>query len=326
MTGRLKKATTLALAIAAGFGMHGASQASALATAVLEVTNFQIQSTSGAILSLSDFILPQGLNSIVDNGTNSGSLNGVFANSTLTVTGGGPMDIVQACVGVVCPAQNNFGHTVPPPVAGNQLGRADSKLDGAPLLGLGQPTGANARTVAEVQLTSTGSGTGDSRLGLNTTFDFNLALAKAIRLDFDADLYLRAFLSSDVKSGLAQASSGLVFSIIQLGAGGAGTTIFEWAPNGLAGGITGGTELQDGENLNTTIAALVGGDNFTNDLPGSQHFRADTNVLGVGSYRFSIRHTNATDAQQVLPEPGTLLLAGGALLGLAALRRGKKAA
>ena len=319
--GNLRKAATLTLAIAAAFGVAGVSQAASVqGSSVLEVTNFQIQSTAAghAILDLSNFLSPV----ISDNGTNSASLTGFVPvlNSGL-VAGGGPMDIAQACLGVVCPGANNFTHNPAPPAGGTQVARADSKLDGAPITGLGQPTGANARTVAEVRLTGNGSGTGDSRLGLNTSFNFDVATSRAIRFDFDADLYLRAFLSADAKGGSAQASSNLVFSIDK-----AGVNVFSWSPNGLVGGIFGGTEVADGANLNDSVTALVAGDNNFRDAAGVQHFTADTDVLTAGSYRFTIRHTSAADANLAVPEPGTLLLTGGALLGLALSRRGRKAA
>ena len=322
-TVNLGKLATLSLAIAAAFGMVSASQAAPTVqgSSVLEVLNFQIQSTDAghAILDISNFGRPL----IADNGTNSASLTG-FAPvlNSGNSTNGAPMDILQACLGVVCPGQNNFAHNPAPPAGGTQLSRGDSKLDGAPVTGLGQPTGANARTVAEVRLTGTGTGTGDSRLGLNTSFDFNLAQSRALRFDFDADLYLRAFLSADSLNGSAQASSNLVFAISKVGTLG---NIFSWSPNGTVDGILGGTEFADGANLNDSVAALVAGDNNFREA-GVKHFTAETNVLGIGSYRFTIRHTSAADANQLIPEPGTLLLAGGALLGLALSRRERKAA
>lgn len=315
----LGKATTLRLAIAAAFGMVGASQAtpSVQASSVLEVTNFQIQSTDAghAILDISNFSNPL----IADNSTNSASLTG-FGSVLIpgNVSGGGPLDVAQACLGVVCPGQNDFSHNPPPPAGGTQLARADSKLDGAPVTGLGQSNGANARTVAEVRLTGNGSGTGDSRLGLNTSFDFTVGQARAVRFDFDANLYLRAFLSADANGVSSQASSNLVFSIDR-----AGVNVFSWSPNGLVGGIFGGTEIADGTNLNDSVTALVAGDNNFREA-GVKHFTADTNMLSLGSYRFTIRQTSATDAQLAVPEPGTLLLAGGALLGLSLSRRGRK--
>ena len=319
--GNLGKATTLTLAIAAAFCIAGASQAAPTvqASSVLEVLNFQIQSTAAghAILDISNFGSPL----IADNGTNSASLTG-FAPvlNSGNSTNGAPMDILQACLGVVCPGQNNFAHNPAPPAGGTQLSRGDSKLDGAPVTGLGQTTGANARTVAEVRLTGTGTGTGDSRLGLNTSFSFDLLSSRSLRFDFDANLYLRAFLSADSVNGSAQASSNLVFGIDK-----AGVNIFSWSPNGQVGGIFGGTEVADGANLNDSVAALVAGDNNFREV-GVKHFTADTDVLTAGSYRFTIRHTSAADANQLIPEPGTLLLAGGALLGLALSRRGRKAA
>ena len=230
------------------------------------------------------------------------------------------MDIAQACLGVVCPGANNFTHNSFPPAAGTQLSRGDSKLDGAPVTGLGQQTGANARTVAEVRLTGNGIGTGDSRLGLNTSFSFDLASSRAIRFDFFANLYLRAFLSADSIAGASQASSNLSFAIDR-----GGVNIFSWSPNGLVGGILGGTEILDETNLNDSVTALVAGDNNFREV-GLKHFIAETNTLDAGSYQFTIRHTSAAVANLAVPEPGTLLLAGGALLGLALSRRERKAA
>lgn len=319
--GNLGKVATLTLAIAAAFGMAGASQAapSVQASSVLEVLNFQIQSAGAVntILDISNFGSPV----IADNGTNSASLTG-FAPILIpgSAVGGVPMDIAQACLGGVCPGQNNFTHNPVPPAAGTQLSRGDSKLDGAPVTGLGQPTGANARTVAEVRLTGNGTGTGDSRLGLNTSFSFDLASSRALRFDFFANLYLRAFLSADSTGGSSQASSNLSFAIDK-----SGVNVFAWSPNGLGGGIFGGSEILDETNLNDSVTALVAGDNNFREV-GLKHFIAETDVLGIGSYRFTIRHTSAADANLAVPEPGTLLLAGGALLGLALSRRRLKAA
>ena len=315
--GKFKKAAPLVLAIAAGFGVSGAANAGLVATSVLEVTNFQIQNGSGMVYDISSF----GSAIISDSGTNTASLSGfVTASNTLNIFGGGPMDIAQACVGGPCPLPNNFAHTTPPPAVGTQLARADSKLDGNPVTGLPGALGANARTVAETLLTGNGIGKGDSDLGLNTLFTFVLPVAQTLRFAFDADLYLRAFLSPDSKIGSsASATSKLSFNLFD----GTGANIFSWQPNGVVGAIVGGTEIADGANLNDSIVAFLPGQDLSRDKPGAQSFIAET-LLGPGLYTFNISHIVGATGTQVIPEPGTLLLAGIGLLGLVASRRQKK--
>jgi PEP-CTERM motif len=314
--GKFKKATALALALSAGFGVSSSAHAGLVATAVLEVTNILFKSTAGAQLDISNF----GGAIVQDSGTNTAALTGFATVSNTGIAfGGGPMDILQACVGGPCPAQNNFAHTLPPPPVGTQLVRADSNLGGSPVTGLPATLGGNARTVAEVLLNGSAVGNGDSDLGLNTLFTFSLAQAQAIRLSFDADLYLRAFLSPDSKIGSsAAATSKLTFSLVDLSSG---LEIFSWAPNGAAGGITGGTELFDGANLNTSRTALLPGLNLAADQAGSQFFQADTDVIAAGAYQFVISHVVGADGTLLIPEPGTILLAGLGLVGVAFSRR-----
>ena len=319
---KLKKAS-LALAIAAGFCASGAVHAGLVATAVLEIKNFQIQdSGTGTILNVSNF--GPGL-AIADFGHNTASLTG-FASTTVNgnVSGGGPMNIAQACLGVVCPGQDNYAHTTAP--GANQLARADSNLQGAALSGIGPPTGATSQTVAEVLLTSNGVGGGDSGLGLNSTFTLTLASTKNLQLAFSADHYLRTLLTAlDQPGSSARASSALSFTIDQV-IGGNTVNVFSWAPNGQAGGIFGGTEDLDQGNLNDTIATLIPGTTSVRDLAGDQLFKAHT-TLAAGTYQFSINQATFANGVQVVPEPGTMLLAGVGLLGVVlSRRRAKKAA
>lgn len=321
--GKFRKAS-VALALVAGFGASGVAQADVVATSVLEVTNLLFKTIGGAQLDITNFS-----NAIIqDSGTNSAALTGfTTVTNTGSVLGGGPMDIAQACVGVVCPGQNNFSHspTSPSlPAAGSQLTRSDSLVNGSPVTGLGQPLGGNARTLSQVLLTGAGTGNGDSDLGLNTLFSFTLAQAQAINLSFNADLYLRAFLSPNVAFGSsAAAASKLTFSLVDTSNG---SEVFFWAPNGAPGGITGGTELSDGDNLNTSRTALQPGFDFSVDLLGSQLFSANTNVIGAGRYQFVISQVVGADGTQIqrVPEPGTMLLAGVGLLGVVLSRRRAK--
>lgn len=316
--GKFRKAA-VALALVAGFGASGVAHADVVATSVLEVTNLLFKTTAGVQLDISSFTSPI----IQDTGTNTAALTGfATVSNTGSVLGGGPMDIAQACVGAVCPGQNNFSHspTSPAlPAAGSQMTRSDSLVTGSPVTGLGQPLGGNARTITQVLLTGAGVGNGDSDVGVNTLFTFSLAQAQAINISFQADLFLRAFLSPDVTFGSsAAATSKLTFSLVNVGTG---TEVFAWAPNGLVGVISGGTELLDGDNLNTSRTALAPGLDLSVDLAGSQSFSANTNIISAGTYQFVISHVVGADGTQLVPEPGTMFLAGLGLLGVALSRR-----
>lgn len=317
---KIGKAAALTLAIGAGLGAMSVANAGVVATSVLEVTGFKLfNNTTGLPLIATEFTF--GL--IKDEGTNTATLSG-FANVTNTANSpGGTLDIGQACVGGPCPGANDFSHTLPPPAGGTQLARADSLLDGDPILGLtGGPGdfGANARTVAEVLLTGDGVGGGDSDLGLLSRFLLTSAVDVDIRMDFFADLYLRAFIDpTNAVGSSATAKANLSFNITDAITG---DSVFEWSPNGLVGGIFGGTEIADGGNLNRNLSALLPGDNFVVDLAGSQFYSASTTLLAGRNYQFTIGHVVGADGTQV-PEPGTLLLLGAGVLGLGLARRRK---
>lgn len=338
---RIGKAAALTVAIAAGLGFVSAANANIVATSVLEVTNFLIKKGAGGasgILSAVPVTGDIGIGGVTDNGTNSASLTGfATVNNPGTLSGGGSLDILQACVGGPCPAENNFAHTVPP--TASHLVRADSELFGTPIDGLPGPLGATAKTVAEVLLTGDGVGDGDSDLGLLTTFTFTLPAPTIFNLSFNAELYLRAFQSTDLQPNFqssASATSKLTFTITNLFTG---AQVFSWAPNGAlsaAAGAIGGTELADGHNLNTTITAALPISPFNNIVRdvGVTSFAADTDLLptevevapGVFVdilYQFDISHVVGANGKQV-PEPGTLLLIGAAIAGLGLTRRQKK--
>lgn len=321
--GKFRKAS-VALALVSGFGATGSAHADVVATSVLQVSNLLFKTTSGVQLDISSFTNPI----IQDSGTNTAALTG-FATVSIpgSVLGGGPMDIAQACVGLVCPGQNNFSHTpISPalPAAGTQLTRADSLLNGSPVSGVPSATlGGNASTIAQVLLTRAGVGNGDSDLGLNTLFSFTTTQAQAINLSFSADHYLRSFLSADLAFGSsAAATSKLTFSLVDA----SGIEVFFWAPDGTVNAIRGGTEIADGGNLNTSRTALAPGVDFSVDLAGLQFFSANTNVFGAGRYQFVISQVVGADGTQIqrVPEPGTMLMAGVGLLGVVLSRRRAK--
>ena len=105
----------------------------------------------------------------------------------------------------------------------------------------------------------------------------------------------------------------LAFSITLTKVGDAIPT-FAWAPDGAPGGIFGGTETADSEDLNLTREVLLGGDPdaehsgpYGGDVFGS--FGAFTDALMPGTYTLVLSMPEHTDVRlAAVPEPATLAL------------------
>lgn len=103
---------------------------------------------------------------------------------------------------------------------------------------------------------------------------------------------------------------------------GLGATVFQWAPDGAAGGITGGSETSDPFSLNSGLGlSTLGNVSYS---PGSGAFLASTALLPVGTYQLNITMKDTAIASAV-PVPAAIWLLGSGLLGLAGLvrRRGQ---
>jgi hypothetical protein len=305
-----KSILTLTTAAALGIGAMGTAQAGSLAVSVLEVQNFLIQDATTGTLNASDFQLLQG--------NNTGDVF-AFLNSTGTSSDTTDVSLEQGidlgvCEGPDCLpfGPNDFQQTAPPPTGNYVL--SDNLLEGAAINFPGAPptTGANASTRGDVSLLGLGdsdNGSAQTNLGLNTTFEFVAAQDFDILFTLDYDNYLRAFVSDDLTfESDASASSNWTLTIT-------GSDIdYNWTPAPLNStrSTTGpGNELfQDSGSLNSAtdegLASLTGGER----------------------YRITIRHTSLADASvgAPIPEPTSIALLGGGLLGLAAMRkRAKKA-
>jgi hypothetical protein len=208
---------------------------------------------------------------------------------------------------------NDFQQTAPPPSGTYVL--SDNLLEGAAINFPGAPptTGADASTRGDVALLSENNGSAQTNLGLNTTFEFVLNMDKQVRFAFDYENYLRAFVSDDLDfDSDASASSNWTVTIT-----GPNNFNFSWSPDPLNStrSTTGpGDELfQDSGSLNSV-----------DNGPGLANLTAGLR------YRITIRHTSLADgslAQVVpVPEPTSIALLGGGLLGLAAMRRRTKKA
>ena len=100
-----------------------------------------------------------------------------------------------------------------------------------------------------------------------------------------------------------------------------GTEVFNWAPDGIInapGGLIGGTELFDPENLNGTLGTTTAGDSFQFSPANTfAFFSVITNTLPTGRYEFTL-DTNESQfvSHNQIPEPATLALVGLGMLGI----------
>lgn len=302
------KRSILVLAMAGLFGASAGAQADSFATSYNNVTNLLVTPTQ-----------------LVTPGTSSNTSETKACLPNGTCVNGGGAGVKDSPVSQINAPGYVANSYTSQEASATSYALSDASIDSTQLSGAAF---TQARAIAEAKLVGNSTASANSGNSSSTVIrsTYTVGEGGTIAFTFDADPYIKAYISSDsLIPSVASASITLSFTI----ADSQGNTVFAWAPDGRVGGISGGTEIADAFSLNSTITALVGngGPLVYNPLGGFGSFAATSDALAAGTYTLNLSMGQGVNLVSAVPEPETygMMLGGLALLGFVARRRKMKA-
>ncbi len=291
-----------------------------LVQSVISIQNFVLQNAAGVTLdATTDF----GAIAVFDRAQVTANLNGVSLSQTVPVASyTPPLDLAQQCIGPGCVfGQNDYTqHTILPT---STYSRSDMQLVGVLINGLPPETPpASSNLLSEVSIIGSGAGLASSLGGTSGSVIFTAANdGIQVRIKFDANSWMIAYVNPALSGQAAQSFN---FDLVDQTTG---LSVFNWSPNGQAGGIDGGTEIADPLNLNRNLNAnLISNGPFCQPgvapcpVPGAGaflSFEALTNPLVAGrQYVLSFAQTTSANLVVLVPEPDSLALFGAMFIAL----------
>lgn len=292
----------------AGLGVVGGPQAHATpyAFAQNQLTNFQILVDSGTVV----------IQSASRNTINTANYNGSGTSFADPVAVPAASDAAQATAGPgPFPGENNYG--VGAGLAGGMVGtRADSFTSGGnPFVANGgtvTPAGgtgtASVNNVAEGHGSGASTGNSDAQNTANALFTIDVGGGGAT-LNFAFSDTINLMASTDTLGESAIAALANTFTVQDS----TGNVIFEFTPNGTSG-------AGDPFNINGSVSSNSG--SLAAPISNSGAFASPiTSLLAPGTYTVGLRSGSTENILGVaVPEPASLLLLGGGLVGLGLLR------
>ena len=331
--------TAIALSLSASAIAFNTAQAGALATSVVQLSNFTISHAGGGIVDVSEF---NTLN-FTSSADTSASFSGATSTGTAPASTNFRSDLYNQVVGAAPTAHTSYSNNDFTPLSSGtgwpdgNFAIGDQLESGSPISGFfmdasgaqvqsGTP-GATAVTpnatlsnASYVSVGSTGTGSAASNNGLESKFSFS-GISGALKFNFNISAYLEAFLTpGEAAPSTASSSFSVIFSLKDQTSPFAGELILRDGTS--AGGLTGlsGTFAKTGA-ANAPGTGIGGAFGLGPGLPFTDTFTLNTAALNAThTYQLSARILTAADATAV-PAPGVLALIGTGLLGFGFTRK-----